>query len=120
MMQANNNQSGMNSTSNQSVSRHNQNTQFNNPNNSQLTKQIANSSAQNSKNQMLFNQNQYQQSPSQATNASQASNLAVKPQNNYMNQNNLGQFLLKKGSSGTSLLHAIDIHNRKPAYAAQG
>lgn len=68
---------------------------------------------------MLFNQNQYQQSPSQATNASQASNLA-KPTNNYMNQNNLGQFLLKKGSSGTSLLHAIDIHNRKPTYAAQG
>ena len=39
---------------------------------------------------------------------------------NFINQNNLGQFLLKKGSSGTSLLHAIDIHNRKPTYAAQG
>lgn len=46
--------------------------------------------------------------------------MGGKPNNNYINQNNLGQFLLKKGSSGTSLLHAIDIHNRKPTYAAQG
>ena len=69
---------------------------------------------------MLYNQNQYQQSPSQATNSGQAANMGGKSNNNYINQNNLGQFLLKKGSSGTSLLHAIDIHGRKPTYAAQG
>lgn len=34
MIQANNNQSGVNSMSNQSVHRQTQNTQFNNPNNS--------------------------------------------------------------------------------------